>query len=87
MSRSHREISRLINRLEVATKRIDGPMTKGDVDEIRRLLYGLHAILALHMAQEEEGFLSLAGPIDTASGAASDATAPGAEHLTGSSAT
>ena len=87
LSRSHREISRLINRLEVATERIDGPMTKGDVDEIRRLLYGLHAILALHMAQEEEGFLSLAGPIDTASGTASDAPASGVEHLTGSSAT
>ena len=28
--------------------------------EIRRLLYGLHAILRLHFAQEEEGYLSLA---------------------------
>jgi hypothetical protein len=27
---------------------------------LRRLLYGLHAILRLHTAQEEEGYLSLA---------------------------
>ena len=29
------------------------------VDEIRRLLYGLHAILRLHTLQEEESYLSL----------------------------
>jgi len=28
--------------------------------ELRRLLYGLHAILVLHFAQEEESYLSLA---------------------------
>jgi hypothetical protein len=27
---------------------------------LRRLLYGLHAILQLHFAQEDEGYLSLA---------------------------
>lgn len=31
-----------------------------DTIEIRRLLYGLHAILHLHFAQEDEGYLSLA---------------------------
>ena len=30
-----------------------------DIDEIRRLLYGLHAILRLHTLQEEESYLSL----------------------------
>jgi len=42
------------------------------LDELRRLLYGLHAILRLHTLQEEESYLSLAddvvpaarGPID-----------------------
>ena len=28
--------------------------------EMRRVLYGLHAILRLHFAQEDEGYLSLA---------------------------
>ena len=36
--------------------------TRDDVDEIRRLLYGLHAILVLHTSQEDEGYLSLAEP-------------------------
>jgi len=31
-----------------------------DLVELRRLLYGLHAILRLHFAQEDEGYLSLA---------------------------
>ena len=31
-----------------------------DLDEFRRLLYGLHAILRLHFAQEEEGYFTLA---------------------------
>ena len=30
-----------------------------DIIELRRLLYGLHAILELHFAQEDEGYLSL----------------------------
>ena len=33
-----------------------------DLMEMRRILYGLHAILRLHFAQEEEGYLSLAEP-------------------------
>jgi hypothetical protein len=28
--------------------------------ELRRLLYGLHAVLQLHFAQEDESYLSLA---------------------------
>jgi len=30
-----------------------------DLVELRRLLYGLHAVLELHFAQEDEGYLSL----------------------------
>ncbi len=30
-----------------------------DLMEVRRVLYGLHAILELHFAQEDEGYLSL----------------------------
>lgn len=56
----HREIARqvaLLDRL-VANLPAEGP---GDADrlELRRVLYGLHAILRLHFAQEEELYLAL----------------------------
>jgi hypothetical protein len=37
----------------------DGPPGAEDVVQLRRILYGLHAILELHFAQEEEGYYSL----------------------------
>jgi heavy metal translocating P-type ATPase len=40
---------------DIDARRVDAE----DVVEIRRLLYGLHAILRLHNAQEEEGIFSL----------------------------
>ncbi len=36
--------------------------TGDDLLELRQLLYGQHAILRLHFAQEEESYLSLAEP-------------------------
>ncbi|HYL52718.1 MAG TPA: heavy metal translocating P-type ATPase [Acidimicrobiia bacterium] len=61
MSRAHVEISHLIRRLGRIIDDIDpaGP-DEDDIFELRRLLYGLHAILQLHFAQEDEGYLSLA---------------------------
>jgi heavy metal translocating P-type ATPase len=60
MSRAHIEIAHLIRRLG---RLIDDIGTEGpdedDVVELRRLLYGLHAILRLHFAQEDEGYFSL----------------------------
>jgi heavy metal translocating P-type ATPase len=60
MSRAHVEISHQIRRLG---KILDNTDPKGsdddDMTELRRLLYGLHAILLLHFAQEDEGYLSL----------------------------
>jgi iron-sulfur cluster repair protein YtfE (RIC family) len=57
MSRAHVEISHLIRRLgrlldDIGT---EGP-SREDVVEMRQLLYGLHAILQLHFAQEDEGY-------------------------------
>jgi iron-sulfur cluster repair protein YtfE (RIC family) len=60
MSRAHVEISRLVARLEIVLDGIVGAPTAADLNELRRLLYGLHAILALHTSQEDEGYLSLA---------------------------
>ncbi|MDA8230549.1 MAG: heavy metal translocating P-type ATPase [Magnetospirillum sp.] len=61
MSRTHREIlhlARLYNRM-VAEFTEAGP-DRDDLRDIRRILYGLGAILRLHFAQEEELFLMLA---------------------------
>ena len=73
MSRTHAEIehqvaklSRLLGGLETETVQPE------DVVELRRLLYGLYAVLRLHNAQEEEGAFSL-----VPDGTASDHAPPG----------
>ena len=60
MSRAHVEIAHQIRRMGQLLDDID-PEGPDDVDiiELRRLLYGLHAILRLHTEQEEENYLSL----------------------------
>jgi heavy metal translocating P-type ATPase len=57
---THREIERLVTRFQHLVGHLadDGPAA-GDRLELRRLLYGLHAILRLHVAQEEELYLRL----------------------------
>ena len=60
MSRAHAEIARLIRRLGRVLDALDPDRPDAsEVLELRRLLYGLHAILRLHFAQEEEGYFSL----------------------------
>ncbi len=60
MSRAHVEIAHLIRRLGLVLDDIGpGGPDQDDVTELRRLLYGLHAILRLHFAQEDEGYFSL----------------------------
>jgi hypothetical protein len=60
MSRAHVEIAHLVRRLG---RLLDGLGPEGpdenDVRELRSVLYGLHAVLRLHFAQEDEGYLSL----------------------------
>lgn len=60
MSRGHIEISHQIRRLGHLLDEIgpDGPDPE-DIVELRRVLYGLYAVLRLHTAQEEESYLSL----------------------------
>ena len=60
MSRAHAEIIHQIRRLGRLLDEIgaEGP-DRADLVELRGLLYGLAAILALHTAQEEESYLSL----------------------------
>ncbi len=61
MSRAHAEIAHQVGRLG----RLLGDIGRGapdhaDVADLRGLLYGLHAILRLHIAQEDESYLCLA---------------------------
>lgn len=60
MSRAHVEIAHQIRRLGQLLDELgpDGP-DEEELAELRRLLYGLHAVLRLHTAQEEESYLSL----------------------------
>jgi soluble P-type ATPase len=63
MSRAHLEIAhlvRLFGRLVDELPPDDfEPLTPDDLRDLRRILYGLHAILRLHFAQEEEQYLPL----------------------------
>ena len=61
MSRAHVEIGHLIRRISSVINDLD-PVApdNDDIIELRRLLSGLHAILQLHFAQEDEGYPSLA---------------------------
>jgi soluble P-type ATPase len=60
MVRAHVEIVHLTRVLGGLLEDIEpeGPAAD-DLPELRRVLYGLHAILTLHFAQEEEAYLSL----------------------------
>jgi hypothetical protein len=60
LHRTHTEIFHLIRLYDrlVAELPVEGP-TPDDRTDLRRALYGLDAILRLHMAQEEELYHSL----------------------------
>jgi heavy metal translocating P-type ATPase len=62
MSRAHREIFHLVDlfQRQVADLPAGGPQP-ADITDLRRTLYGLHAILRLHFDQEEELYASLDG--------------------------
>ena len=53
---THREILRLSRLLHTAIDTLDTGPTPDDLPELRRLLYGLHAVIRLHNAQEEEAY-------------------------------
>ena len=67
MSRAHVEITHQIRRLGQLLDDIgpEGPDSE-DISELRRLLYGLYAVLRLHTTQEDESYLSLADDTPTA---------------------
>ena len=69
MARAHVEIAHLIRDYGGCSPASTTSPEADDLVELRRLLYGLHAILQLHFAQEEEGAFSLV-PNRTAMGQA-----------------
>jgi hypothetical protein len=62
MARAHVEIAHLVRMLGDVLGYI-GPSAPdaSDFVDLRRILYGLYAILRLHFAQEEEAYISLVG--------------------------
>jgi len=60
LSRTHAEIEYQVGRLRRLLRNVDPvAVDEEDVIELRRLLYGLYAVLRLHNAQEEEGAFAL----------------------------
>jgi Hemerythrin HHE cation binding domain/haloacid dehalogenase-like hydrolase len=60
LSRTHAEIEHQVSRLRRLLGGLDiETALPEDIVELRRLLYGLYAVLRLHNAQEEEGAFSL----------------------------
>ena len=80
MSRAHVEIRHLVSlfRRIVGELSDDGP-DEEECRDLRRVLYGLDAVLTLHFAQEDEGYLSIVAPQHEAAphaGVAATATSP-----------
>jgi iron-sulfur cluster repair protein YtfE (RIC family) len=59
MSRDHRGVVQLARDLGQVRDSLDGPPDPDQRRELQRLLYGLHAIIQLHFAKEEELYLPL----------------------------
>ena len=60
MSRDHLEVIRLTEELEALRLHLFyAPLSEPDEQALRRVLYGLYAILKLHLAKEEEIYLPI----------------------------
>jgi iron-sulfur cluster repair protein YtfE (RIC family) len=60
MSRDHFEVERLTQELDLLRSKItESGITVKQVNALRSVLYGLHAIVILHFAKEEEVYLPL----------------------------
>ena len=57
MRRDHVEVGRLTQELDVLRGHIGGSILPERELDLRRILYGLHAIVKLHFAKEEEIYL------------------------------
>ena len=86
MERSHVEIAHLTRRIgRLLDELVPDPdgVDEDDLTELRRLFYGLYAVLRLHFAQEEEGYFTLAEDGTAATKAASPPPDAGEVPLSG----
>jgi iron-sulfur cluster repair protein YtfE (RIC family) len=59
MRRDHVEIARMTEALRFLEARLRSNPTRDTIEALRRLLYGLHAVVMLHLAKEEELYLPI----------------------------
>jgi iron-sulfur cluster repair protein YtfE (RIC family) len=59
MRRDHVEIARMTDALRFLEARLRHNPTRDTIEALRRLLYGLYAVVMLHFAKEEELYLPL----------------------------
>lgn len=59
MRRDHKEVMRLTDELAAIRDELTDPPTEAQRDRMAALLHGLHAILVLHFAKEEEIYLPI----------------------------
>jgi iron-sulfur cluster repair protein YtfE (RIC family) len=52
--RDHLEFAQLVDELRAARARVHPPLDTGVARDLRRILYGMYAIMKLHFATEEE---------------------------------
>jgi soluble P-type ATPase len=60
LERTHADIEHQVTRLRHLISHADTPPSADDVQDLRRMLYGLYAVIRLHNSQEEEEIFSLA---------------------------
>lgn len=84
MSRTHAEIERLTDRIGTHLRLADrNGMRPEQLDDLVATMYGLHAVLRLHFAQEEENYFTLVSEPDGSSGRGRDIGPPAGDlrHL------
>ncbi len=60
MARDHTEIARLARQVDDVRSVVgSGPVRPDELPRLRQVLYGLHAVIVLHFAKEEEIYLPL----------------------------
>jgi len=60
MRRDHVEVGRLVAELDTLRRQLSGQVLRGALaKDLRRVLYGLYALVKVHFAKEEEIFLPL----------------------------
>ncbi|MDQ0363568.1 heavy metal translocating P-type ATPase [Catenuloplanes indicus] len=77
LSRTHAEIEHQVHRLDRCLADLTAGAEPEDVVDLRRLLYGLYAVLRLHDDQEEEGAFSLVPADDGRAAQSRPARGPG----------